>query len=158
MDNKQVVIDALNKARSMELTGIHQYMIYHYMLDDLNYGKMATIMRKISIDEMKHAEKIAERIKELDGEPVSKLYEPIKHGQDLKEVFPTSMYLEDDTIQAYNEIIDICVKAGDHISKQLIQQILQEEQEHLNYFDDTNTHITELGAVFLANMTGKSED
>ena len=69
--HRKAVIDALNKARSSELHAIHQYMNQHYNLDDMNYPKLASKMREIAIDEMRHAEDFAERIKDLDGEPTA---------------------------------------------------------------------------------------
>ena len=68
-DRVNTVIDVLNKARSMELYAVHQYMNQHYTLDDLDYGEFASKIKLISIDEMRHAEEFAERIKELGGEP-----------------------------------------------------------------------------------------
>ena len=68
-ERKEKVIDALNKARSMELQAIHQYMNQHYNLDDMDYGEMAAKVKLIAIDEMRHAEAFAERIKELGGKP-----------------------------------------------------------------------------------------
>ena len=68
---KQNVIDVLNKARAMELQAISQYMNQHYNLDDMDYGELAAKMKLIAIDEMRHAEMFAERIKEIGGEPVT---------------------------------------------------------------------------------------
>lgn len=70
---KANVIAALNKARSMELQAIHQYMNQHYNLDNMDYGELAMNMKLIAIDEMRHCESFAERIKELGGEPTSDL-------------------------------------------------------------------------------------
>ena len=68
---KAKVIEVLNKARAMELFAIHQYMNQHYNLDDMDYGELAANMKLIAIDEMRHAENFAERIKELGGEPTT---------------------------------------------------------------------------------------
>ena len=70
---KANVVEALNKARSMELHAIHQYMNQHYNLDDMDYGELAANMKLIAIDEMRHCEMFAERIKELGGEPTSEV-------------------------------------------------------------------------------------
>ena len=70
-ERKKMVIEALNKARAMELHGIHQYMNQHYNLDNMDYGELAVKMKLIAIDEMRHAEMFAERVKEIGGEPVS---------------------------------------------------------------------------------------
>ena len=81
------VIEVLNKARSMELYAVHQYMNQHYNLDDLDYGEFASKIKLIAIDEMRHAEQFAERIKELGGEPNSELSSKITKGQKVMDVF-----------------------------------------------------------------------
>ncbi len=70
-NRKAKVIEVLNKARALELHAIHQYMNQHYSLDDMDYGELAANMKLIAIDEMRHAENFAERIKELGGEPTT---------------------------------------------------------------------------------------
>ncbi|HSO19591.1 MAG TPA: ferritin-like domain-containing protein, partial [Desulfosarcina sp.] len=95
---KAKVINVLNKARSMELTAISQYMNQHYNLDDMDYGELAGKMKLIAIDEMRHAEMFAERIKELGGEPTSDLDQKVVKGQKVEQVFTYDAGLEDDTI------------------------------------------------------------
>lgn len=68
-ERRNKVIEVLNKARSSELQAIHQYMSQHYDLDDMDYGKLASNLKQIAIDEMRHAEALAERVKELGGDP-----------------------------------------------------------------------------------------
>lgn len=84
---KEKVIEVLNKARSMELFAIHQYMNQHYNLSDKDYGELAANMKLIAIDEMRHAEDFAERIKELGGEPTAQKDGSVKGGQAV----PSSM-------------------------------------------------------------------
>ena len=86
-ERKAAVVAALNKARSMELHAIHQYMNQHYNLDDKDYGELAMNMKLIAIDEMRHCEMFAERIKELGGEPTSELAAKVVKGQDVKTIF-----------------------------------------------------------------------
>ncbi|MCG6538027.1 MAG: bacterioferritin, partial [Syntrophales bacterium LBB04] len=81
--SKKKVIDVLNKARAMELQAITQYMNQHYNLDDMDYGDMAAKVKLIAIDEMRHAEMFAERLKELDGEPTT---EPAGKGEKGQKV------------------------------------------------------------------------
>lgn len=152
------VIAVLNTARAMELGSIHQYMIHHYTLDDMDYGGLASAVKKISIDEMRHAEMFAERIKELGGVPLSKPHMAIQNEHTFSDIFPYDRHLETETLEKYNEFIKVCVENGDNVSKSLFERILNEEQEHWNYFDDTSTHIDTLGKEFLAKMTGGSAD
>lgn len=148
------VIEVLNKARSMELQSIHQYMNQHYNLDDLDYGKFAASIKRIAIDEMDHAEQFAERIKELDGEPGTEMAAKVVKKQALKEVYPFDARLEADVLEAYNGFLAVCRENGDIISANLFMKILAEEQAHYDYFDNYASHISTLGDAFLARIAG----
>lgn len=151
---RQKVIDVLNKARAMELLAIHQYMNQHYNLDDMDYGEMAGKMKLIAIDEMRHAESFAERIKELGGEPVTAYDGKVEKGQQVQAVFSFDAELEDDTIDAYNQFLLVCRDNGDSISVKLFETIIDEEQIHYNYFDSVKEHIEKLGDIYLAQIAG----
>jgi bacterioferritin len=153
-ERKKKVIDALNEARSMELRAIHQYMSQHYDLDDMDYGDMAMKMKLIAIDEMRHAEMLADRIEELGGQPTSSLSSSVEKGQTVEAVFPFDMKLEDDTMDHYNQCIQVCRECGDNTTLNLFQSIIDEEQIHYNYFDNVNDHIVRLGDVYLAQIAG----
>lgn len=157
-ERKQKIIEVLNKARSMELHGIHQYMNQHYNLDNADYGELAANMKLIAIDEMRHAEAFAERIKELGGEPTSELADTVIKGQKAAEAFEMDSKLEDDTIEIYNQFLLVCRENGDSISVKLFETIINEEQEHYNYFDNVAGHIKELGNTFLARIAGTPAD
>ena len=153
---KKKVIDALNKARSMELHAIGQYMNQHYGLDDRDYGELAAKVKLIAVDEMRHAEMFAERIKELGGEPTADMAAKVQRGQKVEAVFPFDTKLEDDTIAAYNEFLLTCRENGDSTSMKLFEAIIDEEQAHYNYFDNVNGHIEDLGQSYLARIAGTS--
>ncbi|MGV8079655.1 MAG: bacterioferritin [Syntrophales bacterium] len=155
---RKKVIEVLNKARSMELMAIHQYMNQHYNLDDMDYGELAAKIKLIAIDEMRHAEMFAERIKELGGEPTTDLAAKVQKGQKVEAVFPFNSTLEDDTIDAYNQFILVCRENGDSISMKLFETINDEEQAHFNYFDNVNDHLKKLGAAYLAQIAGTPAD
>ena len=148
------VIDVLNKARSMELKAIHQYMNQHYNLDDMDYGELAAKMKLIAIDEMRHAETFAERVKELGGEPVTDYPGKVVKGQKVEKVFPFDAGLEDDTIDKYNQFLLVCRDNGDSISMKIFEDIIDEEQIHFNYFDNVHGHIKQLGDTYLAKIAG----
>ncbi|MEJ2647738.1 MAG: ferritin-like domain-containing protein, partial [Sedimentisphaerales bacterium] len=95
-DARQKVIEVLNKARAMELQAIYQYMNQHYNLDDMDYGELAANVKLISIDEMRHAEMFAERIKELGGEPTTEKAAKVEREQPIETIFPFDSALEDD--------------------------------------------------------------
>jgi len=156
--HKKKVIEVLNKARSMELLAIHQYMNQHYNLDDMDYGDLALKVKLIAIDEMRHAEMFAERIKELGGEPATGLDGKVEKGQKVEVIFPFDAKLEDDTIDTYNQFILVCRENGDSTSMKLFEGIVDDEQVHYNYFDNVSDHIKTLGAAFLAQIAGTPAD
>ena len=155
---KKKVIETLNKARSMELMAIHQYMNQHYNLDDLDYGELAAKVKLIAIDEMRHAEMFAERVKELGGEPTTDLADKVVKGQKIEAVFPFNAGLEDETMDVYNQFLLICRENGDSTSMKLFEIIVDEEQAHYNYFDNVSEHLKKLGAAYLAQIAGTPAD
>ncbi|WP_243360304.1 bacterioferritin [Fundidesulfovibrio terrae] len=151
---KQKVIEALNTARGMELFAISQYMNQHYNLDNKDYGELAKNMKLIAIDEMRHAEMFADRIKELGGEPTTTLVGTVVKGQDVRAVFPYDSAVEDDTIDKYNQFLGMCREMGDNISAKLLETIIDEEQAHFNHFDNVDEHIKTLGDTYLSKIAG----
>jgi bacterioferritin len=155
-DRKQNVINVLNTARGMELQAIHQYMNQHYNLDDMDYGDFAAKIKLIAIDEMRHAEAFAERIKELGGEPTTELVGKIDREQAVGIVFPFDAEQEDAAIAAYNQFLLVCRENGDSTSMKLFETIIDDEQTHFNYFDSIDGHISRLGDAYLATIAGTS--
>ena len=151
---KQKVIEVLNKARGMELQAIAQYMNQHYNLDDMDYGDMAAKVKLIAIDEMRHAEMFADRIKELGGEPTTEPAGKAERGQKVQSIFSFDAKLEDDAIESYNQFLLVCRENGDSISVKIFETIIDEEQVHFNYFDNVNDHIEKLGETYLAQIAG----
>jgi len=157
-EKKQKVINVLNKAKSMELQAIHQYMHQHYILDDKDYGELAANVKLIAIDEMRHAESLAERIMELGGEPTSELDGPVEKGQSVEDIFPFDAQQEEEAIDAYSQFLKVCMDNGDSISAKLFEMIIEHEQEHYNYFDNIDEHIKTLGSAYLSRIAGTSAD
>ena len=151
---KAKVIEVLNKARAMELFAIHQYMNQHYNLDDMDYGELAANMKLIAIDEMRHAENFAERIKELGGEPTTQKEGKIVTGQEVTVIYEADANQEEATIEAYSGFLAICKEAGDIVSARLFERIIDEEQAHLTYYDNIDGHIKKLGDTYLAKIAG----
>lgn len=157
---REKVLAALAKGRAMEMFAISQYMLQHYTLDDLDYGVLASKIKHIAIDEMRHAEMFAERIKELDGLVTTDrdMSTPLKKEQTVEDIFPFDFTLEDDTIMVYNELQQICRENNDNISARLFEDIVKEEQDHQSYFENVNDHIKKLGNSFLARMAEGAAD
>ncbi len=153
-EQKNKIIEVLNKARSMELNAIGQYMNQHYNLDNMDYGELAANVKLIAIDEMRHAEKFAERIKELGGEPTTEASDNIEKAQKIEKIFGFDSDLEDNAIAVYNQFLLVCRENGDSTSIKLFETIIDEEQQHFNYFDNVNEHIKNLGSTYLARIAG----
>jgi bacterioferritin len=153
-NKKEAVIAVLDQARAMELQAIHQYMNQHYRLDDMDYGELAAQVKLIAIDEMRHAEMFAERIKELGGEPTVDKAEPVVKGQAVEVIFPFDAGEEDKAISAYNGFLNVCRDNGDSVTVKIFELVIDEEQAHYNYFDAVAGHIEQLGAVYLAKIAG----
>jgi bacterioferritin len=132
-DRLAKVIEVLNKARGMELHAISQYMNQHYNLDDMDFGDLAKNIKLIAIDEMRHAEMLAEKV---------------------EDIFPFDANLEDVTMDEYNQFLMVCRENGDSTSVKIFETLIDEEQEHFNYFDNIGGHIEKLGQVFLAQKAG----
>jgi bacterioferritin len=151
----QIVIDLLNEARLRELEAISQYMIHHYELEDKDFSKLASKIKEIAIAEMKHAEKLAERILFLKGEPLSKPDATPKRGQEIPEMLATDIALEGQAVRMYNEAAVICASEKDQKSKDLFEELLGDEESHLNFFENIKDHVDKLGAAYIATLAGK---
>ena len=154
--NKKV-IDLLNKGRSAELTAISQYMVHHYELDDTDFGKLAKVLKKTAIVEMKHAEKLAERILFLGGTPTTEPDGKAKKSQEIAKLLETDIALETGAVKMYNESALVCAAEKDQISKELFEALLADEEDHLNTFENIKDHLDQLGAAYLATLTGGGE-
>ncbi|NWG03736.1 MAG: bacterioferritin [Syntrophaceae bacterium] len=152
---RQKVINLLNEARSRELSAINQYMIHHYELEDRDFGKLSSKIKEIAIAEMKHAEKLAERILFLKGEPTSKPDATPKKGQEIPEMLATDMAIERQAVKMYNEAAVLCASERDQKSKDLFEELLYEEEKHIHFFESIKNHVDQLGETYLATLTGK---
>jgi bacterioferritin len=121
-------------------------------LEDTDFGKLASKFKEIAITEMKHAEKLAERILFLNGEPTSKPDALTKKGQQIAGMLATNMALESAAIKMYNEAAAVCAAEKDQISKELFDDLLKDEEDHLNYFENVKDHLEKLGAAYLATL------
>ncbi|MCX6898060.1 MAG: ferritin-like domain-containing protein [Verrucomicrobia bacterium] len=153
-DNKQTVINVLNKARASELAAILQYMSQHYELADNDYGQFAQQLKLIAIDEMRHAEMLAERILILGGTPTSQPDMPVKKKMPVLEIMKYNAELEEGAVRDYNESLQICRECRDSLSAKIFEQLITEEQVHLDHFQDIIGHVEELGSAYLATQVG----
>jgi len=149
------VIDLLNAGRARELSAILQYLAQHYELANDDYGKLAKVIKDTGITEMKHAEALAERILFLGGTPTTKPEAEVKKGQKIADMIATDIRLEEDAVKLYNEAAVACAEALDHVSKDIFEKLLADENEHLDMFMSIRDHIAQLGDHYLVTLTGK---
>jgi bacterioferritin len=148
----QKVIDLLNKARSRELTAIQQYMSQHYELEDKGYGKLAKNLKEIAITEMKHAEKLAERILFLKGIPEYKPDAVPKKGEEISALLATDVEIEAQAVATYNESAAVCAAERDHVSKDLFEDLLKDEEGHVDFFENSRDMVEKLGPSYVATL------
>jgi len=148
----QKVIDLLNQARAREITAIQQYMAQHYELEDKGFGKLAKKIKEIGIAEMKHAEKLAERILFLTGVPNYKPDSVPKVGEEIPGLLTTDVGLEATAIAMYNEAAMVCAAEKDQITKELFEELLKEEEGHIDFFENTKEQVGKLGSAYLATL------
>ena len=142
------VIEALNKALTIELTAINQYFIQAKMLKNWGYATLAKKMYEESIGEMKHADKLIERILFLEGIPNISRYDVIRAGTGVKDQLEADLKLESGGVRAYNEAIDLCSKVKDNGTRELLAGILVSSEEHVDWIE---TQLSLIGSVGLQN-------
>jgi bacterioferritin len=146
------VIGLLNDARSRELQAITQYMIQHYEWDDTGYSKLAASIKRIAIQEMKHAEHLAERILFLGGTPSTKPSDTANKGLGIAEHLKVDIALEAGAVKMYNDSARVCAEELDNISKALFEELLADEEPHLDEFQRTLDHVEKLGDAYVATL------
>ena len=145
MKGKAEVLEVLAKMLKEELGAISQYFIHAEMCETWGYKKLSDHTKKESINEMKHAEKLIERILFLEGTPNLNDMPKLVVGKDVKSQFQNDLALEKNAVAEYNDGIATCRKAGDHASAELLQAILADEEEHVEYLEDQLSIIEGIG-------------
>jgi bacterioferritin len=129
------VIDYLNQSLRHELTAVNQYWLHFRLLEDWGYIKLAKKERKESIEEMQHADKLAERIIFLEGFPNMQQLNPLRIGQNVKEVLEADLEGEYDARRLYTESREVCRVANDFVSMDLFENLLRDEESHINFLE-----------------------
>ncbi len=145
MKGDQKIIVRLNELLADELTAINQYMVQSEMCANWGYERLHKAVEKRAIDEMKHAEKLIGRIIFLEGMPtVSKLNE-IHIGTDVEAQHTSDCAAETGAIRAYNEAIQLAVRAGDNGTRELLESILKDEEAHIDWLEAQLDQIKQMG-------------
>ncbi|WEZ81955.1 bacterioferritin [Rhizobium sp. 32-5/1] len=140
------VIEQLNEALYLELGAVNQYWLHYRLLDDWGYSLLAKKERAESIEEMQHADKIIERIIFLEGHPNLQTVGPLRIGQNVKEVLEADLAGEYDARTAYKNSRDICHNAGDYVTMKLFEQLLMDEEGHIDFLETQLELLNTIGA------------
>lgn len=139
------VIDFLNEALKNELTAVNQYWLHYRLLDNWGIAKLAHFERHESIDEMKHADRLAERILFLDGLPNFQLLGRLKIGETVEEILHADLALENEAIPLLRDGIAHCETVRDYVSRDLLADILENEEEHVDMLEKQFDMIKRMG-------------
>jgi bacterioferritin len=145
MKGNDKIIATLNDRLAEELTAINQYFVHSEMCENWGYERLHANIRKRSIDEMKHAEKLIARILFLDGIPIVSNYNKIHIGSEVPAMHGNDRMAEDVAIQGYNASIRLAVEIGDNGSRELLESILKEEEAHIDNIEAQLEQIKQMG-------------
>lgn len=156
MQGEQQIIDALNAGLTIELTAINQYFCQAKMCKNWGYHKLAAKHYEESMGEMKHAEKLIDRILFLEGVPEIARYDVIRVGTDVKEQLENDLALEMKGVKAYNDAIQLCIQRNDGGSRELLESILVESEEHVDWLETQLSLINDVGLqLYLQHQIGE---
>ncbi|WP_173934449.1 bacterioferritin [Chelativorans sp. Marseille-P2723] len=139
------VIERLNEALFLELGAVNQYWLHYRLLEDWGYTKLAEKERAESIEEMHHADRIIERIIFLEGHPNLQTLAPLRIGQNVKEVLEADLAGEFDALDSYKRSREICHEAGDYVTMKLFEDLLEDEEGHVDFLETQLALLEDLG-------------
>ena len=149
------VIEVLNSLLADELTAVSQYMVHANVCANWGYGKLDKVIEKRAIDEMKHAEKLIGRIIFLEGIPIVSNLRKMFIGNEVPKMFAADHTFEADAIKAYNAAIKVCGDAKDFATRELLENILKDEDAHIDGIEEVQDQIKQMGLpVFLSIQVG----
>ena len=152
------VIEFLNKVLLNELTAINQYWLHYRMLDNWGVTKLAEYERHESIDEMKHADRLAERIFFLEGLPNFQALGRLKIGESVEEVLRADLELEREALPVLQEAIAHCETVRDYNSRELFEAILDSEEEHIDFLEKQFEMIQRMGLENYIQLNSKAAE
>jgi bacterioferritin len=145
MKGDEKVIDYLNEALKNELTAVNQYWLHYRLLDNWGVARLADFERHESIDEMKHADKLSERILFLDGLPNFQLLGRLRIGETVEEILKADLALEEEAVAQLRNAIQHCESVRDYVSRDLFAEILANEEEHVDTLEKQFDMIERMG-------------
>jgi bacterioferritin len=145
MQGNERIIETLNALLADELGAINQYMVHSEMCDNWGYGRLHEAIEKRAIAEMHHAEKLIARILFFDGKPVVSQISPITIGAAVEAQHRNDLKAELGAVTAYNEGIRLAVEVGDNGTRELLESILADEEEHVDWLEAQLDQIEQMG-------------
>jgi bacterioferritin len=150
MQGDPKVIDYLNRGLRSELTSINQYWLHYRLLNNWGLLEMAKQWRKESIEEMEHADKLVTRIIFLDGFPNMQVLDPLHIGQTVKEVLDCDLAAEMSARALYEEAATHCHGVRDYVSRDLFEELMHDEEEHIDFLETQLDLVAKLGVELYA--------
>src|SRR5436190_15359955 len=145
MQGDKAIIDILNDVLTSELTAINQYFLHSEMCENWGFDRLHHVIRKHSIGEMKHAEELIERVLFLEGVPNVQRLGKINIGETVPEILKSDYALELEALPRLNKGIELCRELGDNNSRHLLEEILEEEEEHVDWLEAQHALIEQVG-------------
>jgi bacterioferritin len=145
MKGKPEIIDALNDVLTGELTAVNQYFVHARMCENWGYERLWKHIREESIDEMKHADMLIERVLYLEGVPNVQRLGKINIGQTVPEQLKLDLEVEKAAVAKLNAAIELCRGAGDNGSRHLLETLLESEEKHLNWLEAQLSLLEQVG-------------
>jgi bacterioferritin len=146
MKGDEQLITTLNTLLADELTAINQYIVHSEMCANWGYIQLHDRTEKRAIDEMRHAEKLIERLLYLEGRPVVSVLNPIHIGGDVAEQIRHDLEAESDAVRSYNAAIRLAVEVADNGTRAILESILHDEEEHIDWLEAQLDQIQQMGA------------
>jgi bacterioferritin len=156
MKGEAKIIERLNEALFLELGAVNQYWLHYRLLEDWGYGKLAKKEREESIEEMHHADKLVQRIIFLEGHPNLQKVGPLRIGQNIKEVLEADLAGEHDARDSYKKSREICQELGDYVTMKLFEELLADEEGHIDFLETQLDLLESLGEKKYALLNAES--
>ena len=155
MKGDEKVIEFLNKALTNELTAINQYWLHYRVLADWGVKRLAEYERHESIDEMKHADILAERVLFLGGLPNFQAIHKLKVGETVEEILKADLAMEEEAIPLLRDAIEHCERVRDYVSREIFERILESEEEHVDFLETQFDMIERMGLENYVQLQSK---
>jgi bacterioferritin len=153
------VIEYLNRGLRHELAAINQYWLHYRLLDNWGFKSLAKQWRKESIEEMEHADKIVARIIFLEGFPNMQVIDPLRIGQNVKEVLDCDLQAEHSARNLYQEAATHCHSVKDYVTRDLFEELMHAEEEHIDFLETQLDLVAKLGVeLYSQHHIGKLDD